>query len=135
MHMSPMFLDILFSIYFMCFFRDKLSSNRTRRNLIVLACVDITIAYFQVGRGEEMLYFCLIDETLKTCFLLHSLTASLLRTILWSRSICHWLSMKLYSTLHLIYFFAVSAHSIIFIYFFLPFKWLLNQAWLVVLTL
>ena len=55
--MSPLFLAILFSRYFMCSFHDKLSSNKAPRNLIVLALSISWMFVFNVGRWERILYF------------------------------------------------------------------------------
>ena len=55
--MSPLFLAILFSRYFMRSFHDKLSSNKAPRNLIVLALSISWMFVFNVGRWERILYF------------------------------------------------------------------------------
>ena len=55
--MSSIFLAILFLRYFVCSFHNKLSSNRTPRNLIVLSISISWLFIFNVCRWEEMLYF------------------------------------------------------------------------------
>ena len=55
--MSPIFLAILFSRYFMCSFHNKLSCNETARNFIVLTLSISWLFISNVGRKEEMLYF------------------------------------------------------------------------------
>ena len=55
--MSPIFLAILFSKYFMHSFHDTLSSNKTPRNFIVLTLSILWLFIFNVRRWEGMLYF------------------------------------------------------------------------------
>ena len=55
--MSPIFLAILFSRYFMRSFHDKLSSNKTPRNFIVLTLSILWLFIFNVRIWEGMLYF------------------------------------------------------------------------------
>ena len=57
LYMSPIFLDTLFSRSFTCSFHDKLSSNKTPRNFIVLILSISWLFIFDVGRREGILYF------------------------------------------------------------------------------
>ena len=57
LYMNPMFLALLFLRYFMCSFHEKISSNKTSRNFIVLTLLISWLFIFNVGRGEGMLYF------------------------------------------------------------------------------
>ena len=55
--MSPTFLAILFSRYFMRSFYDKFSPNKAPRNLIESTLLISWFFIFNIGKGEGMLYF------------------------------------------------------------------------------
>ena len=160
--MSPLFLAILFSRYFMCSFHDKLSSNKAPRNLIVLALSISWMFVFNVGRWERILYFLrnlwnnenlvfpafsdsLFAEnhtlilinwslTLIMMWLCYRAQKNIVCEHYWRKNIWRIREMAYINknndspsnepcgTPHLISFFTVLEDSVIFIYFFLPFK-------------
>ena len=79
--MSPIFLAILISRYFMCSFHDKLWSNKTPRIFLILFLLISGLLTLVDERGCCIFY--LICGTMKTWYFLHLVTACLLRTIRW----------------------------------------------------